>query len=137
MDHLFWRVNLKMDDHQFAWILWYLWKGRNNKVFSNIDIDRREILKLAELESALKAEALILTAQKKELTVQTRIPLVTSGRWCFLDGSWKDKELFSGQGWYSTLPGFDGLLGARNVSVFHPFIWRWKLWFGQWNVWRI
>ena len=39
------------------------------------------------------------------------------GRWCFIDGSLKDKELFSGQGWYSTLPGFDGLLGARNVRA--------------------
>ena len=39
MDHLFWRVSPAMEDHQFAWILWYIWKGRNNKVFSNLDID--------------------------------------------------------------------------------------------------
>ena len=26
-------------------------------------------------------------------------------------------DLFSGQGWYSTLSGFDGLLGARNVRA--------------------
>ena len=76
----------------------YIWKGRNNKVFNNLDTDPREILKLAELESALWAEAQILTVQKKEIQVQTRIPLVTSGRWCFIDGSWKDKKLFSGQG---------------------------------------
>ena len=25
--------------------------------------------------------------------------------------------MFSGQGWFSTLPGFDGLLGARNVRT--------------------
>ena len=37
------------------------------------------------------------------------------GRWCFTDGSLKDKDIFSRQGWYNTLPGFDGLLGARNV----------------------
>ena len=42
MDHLFWRVTSKMDDHQFAWILWYIWKERNNKVFSNLDVDPRE-----------------------------------------------------------------------------------------------
>ena len=40
-----------------------------------------------------------------------------TGRWCFIDGSWKDKDVFSGQGWFSTLPGFDGLLGARNVCA--------------------
>ena len=57
MDYLFWRVNSKMDDHQFAWILWYIWKGRNNKKFSNLDIDPTDTLKIAELESTLWAEA--------------------------------------------------------------------------------
>ena len=57
MNHLFSRVIPKMDDHQFAWILWYIWKGRNNKVFSNIDIDPRDTLNLAEVESTLWAEA--------------------------------------------------------------------------------
>ena len=51
MDHLFWRINPKMDVHQYAWILWYIWKGRNNKVFSNLDIEPKDILKLAEIES--------------------------------------------------------------------------------------
>ena len=37
------------------------------------------------------------------------------GRWCFTDGSWKWNKIFSGQGWMSTLEGFDGLLGARNI----------------------
>ena len=37
--HLFWRVVPQMEYHQFAWILWYIWKGRNNKVFSNLDMD--------------------------------------------------------------------------------------------------
>ena len=106
-----------MEDHQFAWILWYIWKGKNNKVFSNLDIDPRETLKLAELESSLWAEAQVLTDQRREQQVLTTPSLGISGRWCFTDGSWKEKELFSGQGWYSTLPGFDGLLGARNVRA--------------------
>ena len=56
IDHLFWRVFLKMEDHQFAWILWYIWKARNNKVFSNLDMDPMDTLKLAETESTLWAE---------------------------------------------------------------------------------
>ena len=60
MDHLFCRVFPQMDDHQFAWILWYIWKWRNNKIFSNLDIDTRETLKLVETESTLWAEAHIL-----------------------------------------------------------------------------
>ena len=37
------------------------------------------------------------------------------GRWCFTYGSWKEHDGLSGQVWYSTLEGFDSLMGARNV----------------------
>ena len=121
MDHLFWRVNPKIEDHQFAWILWYIWKGRNNKVFSNLDVDLRETLRLAEVKSTLWAKSHVINDHRLTQEVQVRPDLGTTGRWCFTDGSWKDKELFSGHGWFSTLPGFDGLLGAKNVrACFSP-----------------
>ena len=53
-----------MDDHQFAWILWYIWEGRNNKAFSNLDIDPADTLKLVETESTLWAEAQVLNTQR-------------------------------------------------------------------------
>ena len=46
----------------------------------------------------------------------TSLPTIP-GRWCFIDGSWKDGDNFSGQGWFSTLVGFNGLLGVRNVRT--------------------
>ena len=46
--------------------------------------------------------------------VATSLPSI-SGRWCFTNGSSKENDRFSEQGWYSTLQGFDGLMGARNV----------------------
>ena len=106
-----------MEDHQFAWRLWYIWKGRNNKVFSNLDVDPRDTLKLAELESRLWAEAQVVTPPRLEQNIQIRAAYGTTGRWCFTDGFWKDTNLFSGLGWFSTLPGFEGLLGARNVRA--------------------
>ena len=85
-----------MEDHHFAWILWYIWKGRNNKVFSNLDIDPRDTLNLAETESTLWAEAQVMNIQQvlhqAEVTHRPR----RVGRWCFIDGSWKDKKVFSG-----------------------------------------
>ena len=45
-----------MDDQQFAWVLWYILKGRSNNVFSNLDIDSRDTLKLVELESTFLVE---------------------------------------------------------------------------------
>ena len=53
MDRLFWRVSTEMEDHHFEWILWYIWKRRNNKVFSNLDMDPRDTLKLTETKSLL------------------------------------------------------------------------------------
>ena len=117
MDHLFWRVNPKMEDHQFAWILWYIWKGRNNKVFSNLDVDPRDTLKLPELESTLWAEAHVTNNEMVANQVHERIVPTLPGKWCFIDCPWKDKEQFSEQGWYITLAGFDRLLGARNVRA--------------------
>jgi len=116
MDHLFWRVVPPMEDHHFAWILWYIWKGRINKVFSNLDMDPRDTLKLAETESTLWAEAQILKDQNTGTQVQASLPSIP-GRWCFTDGSWKEGDMFSGQGWFSTLEGFEGLMGARNVRA--------------------
>ena len=117
MDHLFRRVNPKMEDNQFAWILWYIWKGRNNKVFSNLDVDPRDTLKLPELESTLWAETHVTNNQRVANQVHEKIVPTLPGKWCFIDCSWKDKEQFLGQGWYITLAGFDGLLGARNVRA--------------------
>ena len=96
MDHLFWRVVPQMEDHQFAWILWYIWKGRNNKVFNNIYIDPRDTLKLTETESLLWAEAHVSLAQRvsQNIEVEATNLLIIPHRWCFTDGSWKDEEIF-------------------------------------------
>lgn len=80
MDHFFWRVTPKMEDHQFAWILWYIWKTRNNKVFSNLDIDPRETLKLAELESTLWAEAHVKNTPRLAHEAQNIPNATTTGR---------------------------------------------------------
>ena len=80
----------------------------NNKVFSNLDIDPMDTLTLAETEATLWARA-------PDIGTET-LPSIP-GRWCSTDGSWKDNELMAGQGWYSTLEDFDGLIGARNVRA--------------------
>ena len=125
-----------INDHQFVWILWYIWKEQNNKVFSNIDIDPRDILKFAKTESLLWAEAhTSATGRIAQLLEIEEISLPSiPGHLCFTDGSWKEKYLFSGQGWYNTLPGFEGLIGARNTraslsplhSEMETFIWAMK-----------
>ena len=82
-----------------------------------MDVDPRDTLKLPELESTLWAEAHVTNNQRVANQVHERIVPTIPEKWCFIDCSWKDKEQFSGQGWYITLAGFDGLLGAQNVRA--------------------
>ena len=97
--------------------LWYIWKARNNKIFSNLDIDPLDTLKLAETKSTLWAETHILNEQRTiPPTVATILPSIPR-IWCSADGSWKEGDTFSGKSWYSTLEGFYGLLGAKNVRA--------------------
>ena len=81
-----------------------------------------DTLKLAETESTLWAEAQVLHDQRTAPQINAILPSIP-GKRCFTDDSWKEGSSFSGQGWFSTLEGFDGLLGARNVraslSSFH------------------
>ena len=119
--HISYAVTLcpQLDDHQFAWILWYIWKGRNNKFFRHLDIDPRDTLKLVETESLLCIEAQTSLTREIDQThspIEVIVPVIL-GWWCFTDGSWKNQDAFLGQGWYSTLEGFDGLMGARNTRA--------------------
>ena len=57
----------------------------------------------------------MLNTQRATQNVEVMNQPSILGRQCFTCGSWKDNEFFSGQGWYSTLEGFDSLMGARNV----------------------
>lgn len=88
----------------------------NNKVVSNIYVDPRNTIKLAETEATLQREAhTSLTLQNSQnRATESSLPQ-RHGRWCFTDGLWKDHANFSEQGWYNTLEEFDGLMETRNT----------------------
>lgn len=72
-------------------------------VFSNIDTDPKITLQLGVTEASFWFEA---HAQVKNLVVhlsrmEDEDEPQRSGRWCFTDGLWKNKKVYSGQGWYS------------------------------------
>lgn len=84
-----------------------------------MDIDLRDALKLVETETLLWAEAQLSLTQRIDqmrLPVEAIVPSILV-RWCFIDGSWKKQETYSGQGWYNTLESFDDLMGAKNTRV--------------------
>lgn len=115
--HLFSRVIPKMDEHQFAWILCYIQKCRNNKVFSNLDIDPMDTLNLAETKSTLQTEAQTLQTQRVVPNIEAENLPSIPGRWRFVDASWKENDPMVGQGWYNTLEGFDPSCGDGSTTL--------------------
>ena len=57
MDYLFWRVKREDEFEYFPWILWYIWKTRNDKIYSNRNDNPQEILRQADVESTVWKEA--------------------------------------------------------------------------------
>ncbi|CDY31787.1 BnaC01g27430D [Brassica napus] len=54
MDYLFWRKNNilgpELDRDPYPWLIWFIWKARNDKLFRGIDRDPLEIVRHAESE---------------------------------------------------------------------------------------
>ncbi|KAG7592953.1 Ribonuclease H domain [Arabidopsis thaliana x Arabidopsis arenosa] len=125
MDHLFWRVPSEFDSSAFPWIIWYIWKARNEKIFENVDSDPLEVLRLAENEAQLwqSAQIELINANQGPVDLVTRSRVRTasleatySGYRCFVDGSWKGSDQFSGTGWFCTSSsGEPPTMGAANI----------------------
>ncbi|VYS69823.1 unnamed protein product [Arabidopsis thaliana] len=125
LDHLFWRIPLEFDSSSFPWIIWYIWKAQNEKIFDNVDKDPLEILHLAEKESDLWKSAQLELHNKNfgsfNLEDRNRVRHFSLdnnyyGYRCFVDGSWKDTDKFSGLGWYCTSSTEEtSTLGAANL----------------------
>lgn len=99
IDYLFWRSLHSVSE--IPWIMWYIWKARNDRVFKNVDQDSREILQMADTEASLWLAAQT-SNQEGELPAQA-MPLyffATEGPQCHIDGSWKEEDIVSGLGWY-------------------------------------
>ena len=54
MDYLFWRKNSitepEDDKDLYPWIIWYIWKAKNDKLFRGIDRDLLDLVRYAESE---------------------------------------------------------------------------------------
>ena len=101
----------------FPWIIWYIWKNRNNKIFNNRDGNPQEILRYAEVESEVWAEAQTTIPERQVLGPQ-KFEWQASGqsKICFIDGSWKENDKFTGQEWFCREVGSEEkMMGAMNL----------------------
>ena len=99
MDYLFWRTPKELDLSYFLWILWYIWKNRNGKIYKNQIKDPLDLLRTAEIESVLWAESQTkyLINRAPPHIVENHDALAIDK--CYIDGVRREHDSCTGQGW--------------------------------------
>ncbi|XP_048628884.1 uncharacterized protein LOC125599899 [Brassica napus] len=107
----------------FPWIIWYIWKARNEKLFNGREFSPMDTIDLAirECNAWFLANEVI---DPGESTMEPRTPIEVPTFICRVDGSWKNDETTSGVGWILQLQdGSIDILGLqgchRQISPLH------------------
>ncbi|XP_048599985.1 uncharacterized protein LOC125580065 [Brassica napus] len=112
----------------FPWILWYIWKTRNDKVFNGKEVSPVDTLQLASIEAECWRKANLLEDSEEEETQTAPSTISTlladpQLPTCQIDASWIENDTVSGLGWfYKDQMGVErfGLQGCRkNISPLH------------------
>ncbi|XP_010513204.1 PREDICTED: uncharacterized protein LOC104789164 [Camelina sativa] len=100
--------------YMLPWILWTIWKDRNNKVFQGIEAEPMDIINQALNDKLFWEEAKSFSANY--LVPQPPLEVRNSSIRCQVDGSWKGSDPLEGLGWwYGTNDDKTILLGARSL----------------------
>ncbi|CAA7038463.1 unnamed protein product [Microthlaspi erraticum] len=113
MTHLFWHLPTDERMKMYPWLIWYIWKSRNDKVMSNVDWDPNEIIIKAEAESIAWKNAQV---RLQPTQADTHVDVTVSGDICQVDGAWKETDCRPGLGWYYFhTNSLDKLMGTCNL----------------------
>ncbi|XP_010512944.1 PREDICTED: uncharacterized protein LOC104788863 [Camelina sativa] len=129
IDHLLWRAKEQgVSDEQlaiFPWVLWYLWKAKNEKMFNGKDITPLDTLELASSEAmAWKMAQIVEAYEDSEVSYEdvADVEDVCLGETkCQIDASWDESDRFSGVGFVllSAGPHFGLKCTRKFLSVLH------------------
>ena len=103
MDYFFWRKNTivdpRLDRDPYLWIIWYIWKVQNDKLFRGIDRDPLELVRYAESECQVWFNANERVSPIPQVQNIEELQVLNLGNICMIDGSWTSSSQFSGCGW--------------------------------------
>ena len=103
MDYLFWRKNAIIEPEQdrdpYLWLIWYIWKARNDKLIRRIDRDPLELVRYTESECQAWFEANKVVQPVVQDINAEESQVISLGNIWLLDGSWTASAHFSGCGW--------------------------------------
>ena len=121
MDYLFWGKNSiiepERDMDPYSWIIWYILKDMNDKLFKGIDRDPLELVRHAESECQAWFDANEVVQPVIQDNNTDKPQVISLGNICLLDGSWASSAHFSGCGWvWMDSGGNIQLMGTRNFT---------------------
>ena len=121
MDYLFWRKNiiieLELDRDLYPWIIWYIYKALNDKLFSAIERVPLELVRYAksECQAWFNANEMVPPVLQGHNIEEPQA--ISLGNICMIDGSWTSTAQFSGYGWvWIDSFGNIQLMGTRNIT---------------------
>ncbi|CAA7030345.1 unnamed protein product [Microthlaspi erraticum] len=96
----------------YLWLIWYIWKVKNEKVFPNEDSDPQDLIRSPES----RAIAWRLAQENDDNSrMGMREPQIQASI-CEVDGLWKATSRRAGLGWYSVVFETDCTDVAKMVS---------------------
>uniref|UniRef100_A0A0D3CA06 RNase H type-1 domain-containing protein n=2 Tax=Brassica oleracea var. oleracea TaxID=109376 RepID=A0A0D3CA06_BRAOL len=116
MDYLFWRLPKEPDLRYFSWLLWFIWKNRNGKIYKNQTWDPFDLLWNAQIESVMWAES--QTKDSPNTGSSQNVDHLITGdiSRCYVDGAWRAQDSCTRQGWvYKAGGSTDTLMGAMSI----------------------
>ena len=87
------------DRDPYPWIIWYIWKNRNDKLFRGIDRDSLELIRYTESECQAWHNAREAIHVPPQAHTAEETHALSLGNICMVDGSWTSTTQFSGMEW--------------------------------------
>ena len=92
-------IEPEQDMDPYPWLIWYIWKAMNDKLFRGIDRDPFELVRYAESECQAWFEANKVVQPVVQDINAEESQVISLGNIWLLDGSWTASAHFSGCGW--------------------------------------